>query len=110
MDVHRPDVIAAVLGDMPTTMEEARCGFRLTLPYALHLEVLLSIEVEHEVAPWLSVIFTHRVKRTGRGKATGYRLPPSRRRTRARGVRGRSSTRVTSAANRAATISRAGSS
>ena len=45
VDVHRPDVIAAVLGDMPTTMEEARCGFRLTLPYALHLEVLLSIEV-----------------------------------------------------------------
>ena len=66
VDVHRPDVIAAVLGDMPTTMEEARCGFRLTLPYALHLEVLLSIEVEHEVAPWLSVIFTHRVKRTDR--------------------------------------------
>lgn len=62
-DVHRPDVIAAVLGDMPTTMEEARCGFRFTLPYALHLEVLLSIEVEHEVVPWLSVIFTHRVKR-----------------------------------------------
>ncbi|SFL48796.1 glycosyltransferase family 2 protein [Methylobacterium pseudosasicola] len=65
VDVHRPDVIAAVLGDMPTTMEEARCGFRLTLPYALHLEVLLSIEVEHEVVPWLSVIFTHRVKRSG---------------------------------------------
>ncbi|MCJ2058663.1 glycosyltransferase [Methylobacterium sp. J-048] len=66
VDVHRPDVIAAVLGDMPTTMEEARCGFRLTLPYALHLEVLLSIEVEHEVVPWLSVIFTHRVKRADR--------------------------------------------
>jgi hypothetical protein len=26
--------------------------------------VLLSIEVEHEVVPWLSVIFTHRVKRS----------------------------------------------
>jgi glycosyltransferase involved in cell wall biosynthesis len=64
VDVHRPDVIAAVLGDMPTTMEEARCGFRLTLPYALHLEVLLSIEVEHAVVPWLSIIFTHRVMRS----------------------------------------------
>ncbi len=54
VDVHRPDVIAAVLGDIPTTMEEARCGFRFTLPYALHLEVLISIEDEHTVVPWLS--------------------------------------------------------
>ncbi|MGU3287820.1 hypothetical protein [Methylobacterium mesophilicum] len=45
-------------------MEEAGCGFRLTLPYALHFGVLLSTEVEHEVVPWLSIIFTHRVKRT----------------------------------------------
>ena len=44
-------------------MPTAYRGFRFTLPYALHLEVLLSIEVEHEVVPWLSVIFTHRVKR-----------------------------------------------
>ena len=65
VDVHRPDVIAAVLGDMPTTMEEARCGFRFTLPYALHLEVVLHIEVEQEVVPWLCIIFTHRVKRGG---------------------------------------------
>ena len=64
VDVHRPDVIAAVLGDMPTTMEEARCGIRFTLPFALHLEVLIAIEVEHAVVPWLSVIFTHRVKRS----------------------------------------------
>ncbi|TXN75956.1 glycosyltransferase [Methylobacterium sp. WL18] len=63
VNMHRPDVIAAVLGDLPTTMEEARCGFQFGLPYALHLEVLLRIEIEHEVAPWLSIILTHRVKR-----------------------------------------------
>ena len=66
VDVDRHVVIAVVLGNMPTTTEEARCGFRLTLPYALHLEVLLSIEVEHEVVPWLFIIFTHRVKRADR--------------------------------------------
>ena len=63
VDVHRPDVIAAVTGDMPTTMEEARCGFQFALPYALHLEVLLRIEVAHAVVPWLSIILTHRVKK-----------------------------------------------
>ena len=62
VDVHRPDVIAAVLGEVPTTMDEARCGFEFTLPYALHLEVLLHIEVEHQVTPWLSIVLTHRVK------------------------------------------------
>nr|WP_049961837.1 glycosyltransferase [Methylobacterium sp. B34] len=69
VDVHRPDVIAAVTGDMPTTMEEARCGFQFVLPYALHLEVLLRIEVAHEVMPWLSIILTHRVKKSDRQAA-----------------------------------------
>jgi hypothetical protein len=51
--------------------------FRFTLPYALHLEVLLSTEVEHEVEPRLSVIITHRVKRSAGCAEAAASAPPA---------------------------------
>ena len=61
LQVDRPDVISAVYGPSSTMVEEAPSGFCFNLPYAPLLHVRLKIEFEHEVHPWLSLMFTHRV-------------------------------------------------
>ena len=59
VDLQRSDVLDALFGSAPAPVDEARCGFRFTLPYDQHLEVRLLIEVEHVVVPWLSITVAH---------------------------------------------------
>ena len=62
VDQPRSDVISALYGDAPAPVDEARCGFRFTLPYDRHLEVRLLIEAEDTVTPWLSLTVAHQAE------------------------------------------------
>ncbi|MCJ2048962.1 glycosyltransferase [Methylobacterium sp. J-070] len=60
VDQQRSDVVTALFGDAPAPVDEARCGFRFTLPFDRRLDVRLLIAVEDAALPWLSVTVAQR--------------------------------------------------
>jgi glycosyltransferase involved in cell wall biosynthesis len=65
LDVYRPDVIKALLGDHHGDAADPTCGFSFSVPYRKGLKVSLDLEVDGERASWIELEYEQQLVDVG---------------------------------------------